>query len=88
MSSSCRTTTTCKFNRPTSPFSMAASMSAPAQLALAIAAVCVVASPQLHGMLASTVTPSCDTDPSCGLHCHVDSGVLSSPATPRAGLSS
>eukprot|EP00964_Phaeocystis_antarctica_P165147 scaffold144612_cov99-Phaeocystis_antarctica.AAC.2 len=30
-------------------------------------------SPQLQGTLASTVTPFCDTEPSCGLHCHVES---------------
>eukprot|EP00964_Phaeocystis_antarctica_P006396 scaffold3461_cov61-Phaeocystis_antarctica.AAC.2 len=74
MSSSCRTTTTWRFRRSTSFFSMAASILAPAQRGLAVASACWLGPviPQLQGTLASTVTPFCDTEPSGGLHCHVD----------------
>ena len=56
----------------TSFLPIAASSSAPAQLALGVAAASV--SPQLQGRLASTLTPSCVTLPSWALHCHADSG--------------
>ena len=71
MSSSCRTTTTWRLFRFTSFFSMEASVSAPAQVEVRVADSSV--SPQLHGRLASTITPFCQTEPSRALHCHVES---------------
>ena len=56
----------------TSFLPIAASSSAPAQLALGVAAASV--SPQLHGRLASIITPPRVTLPSCALHCHAGSG--------------
>ena len=85
MSSACRTTTTCSSLRVTSCFSMAASISAPAHRELAVASACRLGpvSPELQGTLAPIVTPFCDTEPSCGLHRHVDSA-----SKVEAGLSS
>eukprot|EP00964_Phaeocystis_antarctica_P041883 scaffold23984_cov57-Phaeocystis_antarctica.AAC.1 len=53
---------------------MATSVSAPEHPELAVASTCRLSpvSPQLQGTLASTVTPFFDTEPSCGLHCHVE----------------
>eukprot|EP00964_Phaeocystis_antarctica_P101661 scaffold67152_cov42-Phaeocystis_antarctica.AAC.2 len=62
MSSVCRTSTNWRCCRSTSFLSIAASSSAPAQLALGVAAASV--SPQLQGRLASTITPPCVTLPS------------------------
>ena len=72
MSSVCCTSTNWMFCRSTSFLPIAVNSSAPAQLALGVAAASV--SPQLQGMLASTITPSCVTLPSCALHCHAGSG--------------
>eukprot|EP00964_Phaeocystis_antarctica_P041568 scaffold23772_cov63-Phaeocystis_antarctica.AAC.2 len=72
MSSVCRTSTNWRCCRSTSFLPIADSSSAPAQLALGVAAAPV--SPQLQGRLASTITPSCVTLPSCALHCHAGSG--------------
>ena len=72
MSSMCRTSTNWRICRSASFLPIATSSSAPAQLAPGVAAASV--SPQLQGRLASMITPSCVTFPSCALHCHASSG--------------
>ena len=72
MSSVCRTSTSWRFCRTTSFLPIATISSAPAQLALGVAPASV--SPQCLQGLASTITPSCTTLPSCALHCHADNG--------------
>eukprot|EP00964_Phaeocystis_antarctica_P025897 scaffold14560_cov60-Phaeocystis_antarctica.AAC.8 len=79
MSSVCRTSTNWRCCRSTSSLSIAASSSAPAQLALGVVAASV--SPQSRGRLASTITPPCVTLPSCALHCHAASGCGGGPLT-------
>eukprot|EP00964_Phaeocystis_antarctica_P065096 scaffold39222_cov55-Phaeocystis_antarctica.AAC.2 len=79
MSSVCRTSTNWRLCRSTSFLPIAASSSAPAQLALGVTAASV--SPQLHGRLASTITPPCVTLPSCALHCHAGNGCCGGPLT-------